>query len=220
MGNDAHDVHAVNIVTLSPDLLRLIFSFLPSLSLYFLREMCKEFKNNVNFVKLCVPRMDKQLYNIYNNTLLENRVGLLADFNGLFRHTNYGLGTEVTGIHPVFFGRNRSCKSRLFNNWITFTDCVNQNCCSNQPALGMTCFYYPLALPEYDSSNSHAGLNSYEYHRVVACQQGPIVKRKIPYCRMCMVTYVNFGERDDGKAVPYGPPIGIGGNCEYKPIIF
>ena len=189
----------------SPDLIRHIFSNLSKEMHYILRETCKEFKNNINFVKLQIPRMDIQINNAYNIPMLENRKPNNAKFNQLEPFINREHNTKCGyGIHPIFFCRSQSSKSRLFNSWITYLECANQNCKSRLNALDITNFYYPKMLPPPSSifrshtiENSGFGDYTPDYHRIVACEQGVIIKRKIPYCRECMSEFVNFGELDN-----------------------
>ena len=204
---------------LSPDLIRHIFSNLSKEMHYILRETCKEFKDNINFVKLRIPRMDIQINNAYNIPMLENRKPKNARFNQLEplvnRYPNPNPNTNTNsgyGIHPIFFCRSQSSKSRLFNSWITYLECANQNCTSRLNALDITNFYYPKSLPPPSSifTTENKGVRDYtpDYHRIVACEQGVIITRKIPYCRECMSEFVNFGELDNkSKQVPHGPPI-------------
>ena len=46
-------------------------------------------------------------------------------------------------------------------------------------------------------------------NKIYACQEGPVIKRYIPYCIGCMEEYVNFGYRPDGLHVPFGGPDGL-----------
>ena len=70
--------------------------------------------------------------------------------------------------------------------------------------MGMTTFYYPKDLfPPHDYEGDPWGLNLEFTYREKACRGGAQVQRYIPYCTMCMMEFVNFGERTDELEVPY-----------------
>ena len=72
-------------------------------------------------------------------------------------------------------------------------------------ALGLTTFYYPHELMEgHDYIEDPYGPNYEAMYRIRQCENGPQVRRNIPYCIPCMIKYVNFGEREDGLEVPFG----------------
>ena len=73
-----------------------------------------------------------------------------------------------------------------------------------QSSMGMTIFYYPKELcPPHDYEGDPWGLNREFSYRENACHDAVQIKRYIPYCTMCMMEFVNFGERTDELEVPY-----------------
>ena len=74
-----------------------------------------------------------------------------------------------------------------------------------QGSMGITTFYYPKELcPPHDYEGDPWGLNREYGYRDRACKEDMNqVQRYIPYCVVCMVEFVNFGERTDELEVPY-----------------
>ena len=173
------------------------------------RSMNKLFYNNISFVEMIIWLFDKKIN-------VQNKIYMYEDDNKYAICNFNNCGNYIPCRHELKY-------------------CINNNCCENlnrqiqgplrrKKVVGSIYFYYPNYLPptSYDIENSgelydgimfnNVNFEIYDQNtmnRIYACQEGPIIKRHIPYCMECMERYVNFGNRNDSQNVPYGGPDGL-----------
>lgn len=82
-------------------------------------------------------------------------------------------------------------------------NCINFNCNNiySKKAMQHLIFFYPKYLTKKNDKEDNIFIN---WIRQIECKNGNQIKRFIPYCKDCMIKYVN-----KGNIVPYGY------NCEY-----
>jgi hypothetical protein len=158
----------IGLCQLPDEILLGIISHLSKSELYFLREMCKEFKRHINYVKLRLPRMEGIIRSVY-----------IRDGGGC-GIVNWH---PRTGMHPYLFSRENR---ESYYNWFAtpaLYNCINAECPYGSGCiLGNVCLYYPLVSPLIGLAEDDLRRSAYSH--------APFVRRFIPYCGSCAGGYL------------------------------
>ena len=193
------------------DILQCIINFLPIEDQIYCRQVNKSVLGNIKQIKILIWYFDNKLNLPKKIYMCEN--------NSFVMCNHFKCGNFIPCRHELKF-------------------CVNNACCNNirkvlhgplrrKKVVGSIYFYYPKYFPssqnihnednDNDNDNDNAVYDNVYFdmydqnimNKIYACQEGPHIKRYIPYCIDCMEKYVNYGHRTDGLHVPFGGPDGL-----------